>query len=403
MLRPSFATRAVLMKPPTRLNHPPAVTVPDDNRPLVAPIYQSVKFTFDSVEESQRQSRGEREGFVYSRVSNPTLQQLDLTLAELQGREACLLTASGVAAVNLALLALCKQNDHVILFAQMYQPTRYMIRRLLARYGVRHTMLSITDVESIERTLAATPTRLVMFESPTNPVLEVADISRMTAAARAHGALTVLDNTFAGFHNHGQFDVDVFVHSLTKYASGHGDVMGGAVIGNKGIIDSMKTDFIVLGATLDPHAAFMIQRGLKTYFLRYERQCQNALRIAQFLESQSRVARVTYPGLVSHPRHELAKQQMHDFGAMVSIELHADRAGSRRFAEALRLFPISASVGSTESLIQPGELMRPRDLSEQERPWADVHDTTMRLSMGIEDADDLIADLTQALAAIAPA
>jgi cystathionine beta-lyase/cystathionine gamma-synthase len=391
------------MKPPTRLNHPPAVTVPDDNRPLVAPIYQSVKFTFDSVEESQRQSRGEREGFVYSRVSNPTLRQLELTLAELQGREDCLLTASGVAAVNLALLALCKQNDHVILFAQMYQPTRYMIRRLLARYGVRHTMLSITDVDSIERTLAATPTRLVMFESPTNPILKVADISRITAAARAHGALSVLDNTFAGFHNHGQFDVDVFVHSLTKYASGHGDVMGGAIIAGKHIIDAMKTDFIVLGATLDPHAAFMIQRGLKTYSLRYERQCQNALRIAKLLESQPCVARVTYPGLVSHPQHELTKQQMHDFGAMVSMELRADRAGSRRFAEALRLFPISASVGSTESLIQPGELMLPRDLSEQERQWADVHDTTMRLSIGIEDTDDLIADLTQALAAIAPA
>jgi cystathionine beta-lyase/cystathionine gamma-synthase len=403
MLRLSFVTRAVLMKPPTRLNHPPAVTVPDDNRPLVAPIYQSVKFTFDSVEESQRQSRGEREGFVYSRVSNPTLKQLELTLAELQGREACLLTASGVAAVNLALLALCKQNDHVILFPQMYQPTRYMIRRLLARYGVRHTMLSITDVESIERTLAATPTRLVIFESPTNPILMVADIARITAAARAHGALTVLDNTFAGFHNHGQFDVDVFVHSLTKYASGHGDVMGGAIIANQGVIDSIRTDFIVLGATLDPHAAFMIQRGLKTYSLRYERQCQNALRVAQFLESHPCVARVTHPGLLSHPQHELAKQQMHDFGAMVSIELHADRAGSRRFAEALRLFPISASVGSTESLIQPGELMQPRDLSEQERQWADVHDTTMRLSIGIEDADDLIADLTQALAAIAPA
>jgi cystathionine beta-lyase/cystathionine gamma-synthase len=393
--------RAVLMKTPTRLNHPPAVNVPADNRPLVAPIYQSVKFTLDSVGESQRQSRGEREGFVYSRVSNPTLQQLELTLAQEQGREACLLTASGVAAVNLALLALCKQNDHVILFAQMYQPTRYMVRRLLARYGVRHTLLSITDVDSIERTLATTPTRLVIFESPTNPILKIADIARIAAAARSHGALSVLDNTFAGFHNHGQFDVDVFVHSLTKYASGHGDVMGGAVIAGGSLIDSMRTDFIVLGATLDPHAAFMIQRGLKTYSLRYERQCQNALRVAQFLQSHPRVARVTYPGLSSHPQHELAKRQMHDFGAMVCIELHADRAGAARFAEALSLFPISASVGSTESLVQPGELMRPRDLSEQERHWADVHDATLRLSIGIEDADDLIADLEQALAATA--
>jgi len=214
------------MKDPTRVNHPPKVNVPPDNRPLVAPIYQSVKFTFDSVAESEKHNRGEREGFVYSRVSNPTLRQLELTLAALQGREDCLVTASGVAAVNLTLLALLKQNDHVLLFAEMYQPTRYMVRRLLARYGVRHTMLSIEDTDAIEATLAATPTRLVIFESPSNPMLKIADIARITAAARAHGALTVLDNTFAGFHNHGAFDVDLYVHSLTKFASGHGGCDG---------------------------------------------------------------------------------------------------------------------------------------------------------------------------------
>jgi cystathionine beta-lyase/cystathionine gamma-synthase len=386
------------MKPPTRLNHPPAVKVPDDNRPLVAPIYQSVKFTFDSIEEAQRQSRGERDGFVYSRVANPTLRQLELTLAELQGREACLLAASGIAAVNLALLALCKQGDHIILFAEMYQPTRHIVRRLLARYGVQHTMLSLTDTDGIESTLAATATRLIVFETPSNPVLKIADIPHITAAARAHGALTVLDNTFAGFHNHGQFDIDVFVHSLTKYASGHGDVMGGAVIASSSIIASMKADYIVTGATLDPHAAFMIQRGLKTYSLRYERQCQNALQVARFLESHPGVAHVLYPGLQSHPQHELAKCQMHDFGTLVSIELRGDRVSARRFAESLQLFAISASVGSTESLVQPGELMHPRDLNDQERDWAGVRDSTMRLSVGIEDADDLIADLAQALA-----
>lgn len=385
------------MKPPTRLNHPPEVTVPADNRPLVAPVYQSVKFTFDSVEESQRLTRGERDGFSYSRISNPTLKQLELTLAELQGRDACLLTASGIAAVTLALFALCKQGDHVVLFSEMYQPTRYLVRRMLARYGVRHTMLSITDADAIERTLAAEPIRLVVFESPSNPVLKIADMQRIAAAARKHGALTVLDNTFAGFHNHGQFGVDVFVHSLTKYASGHGDVMGGAVIANKSLIDSMKADFAVMGSTLDPHTAFLIQRGMKTYALRYERQCHNAALIARFLESHPRVARVTYPGLESHPQHALAKSQMHDFGTLVSLELRADRAGAVRFAEALRLFAISASVGSTESLVQPGELMKPRDMSEQEREWAGVQDATMRLSIGIEDADDLIADLAQAL------
>lgn len=385
------------MKRPTRLNHPPEVKVPADNRPLVAPIYQSVKFTFDDVEESQRHSRDERDGFVYSRVANPTLRQLELTLAELQQREACLLTASGVAAVHLALLGLCKHGDHIVYFAEMYQPTRYMVRRLLARFGVRHTMLSIVDSAAIERTLATTPTRLVVFETPTNPVLKVADIERITSAARKHGALTVLDNTFAGFHNHGQYDVDVFVHSLTKYAAGHGDVMGGAVIANQSIIDSMRTDFIVTGATLDPHAAFLIQRGLKTYALRYERQCENAQRIAAFLNSRAEVKTVSFPWLDGHPQHALAKRQMSDCGTIVTIELAGDRSNARRFSNALRLFAISASLGSTESLVQPGELMKPRDLTDTERTWAKVTDSTVRLSIGIEDADDLIADLRRAL------
>jgi cystathionine beta-lyase/cystathionine gamma-synthase len=281
----------------------------------------------------------------------------------------------------------------------MYQPTRYMIRRLLARYGVSHTLLSIDDVAGIEQTLASKPTRLVMFESPTNPVLKVADIERITAAARKHGALTVLDNTFAGFHNHGQFEIDVFVHSLTKYASGHGDVMGGAVIAQSELIDKMRQDFIVIGATLDPHTAFLIQRGLKTYTLRYERQCANALQIARFLETHPKVERVAHPGLMSHPQHALAQRQMHDFGTIVSVELK-DGVAPAAFANALKLFAISASVGSTESLVQPGQLMKPRDLNPAEQQWAAITDQTMRLSVGIEDADDLIADLQQALGAV---
>jgi cystathionine beta-lyase/cystathionine gamma-synthase len=384
------------MKPSTRVNHPPEAQVPTDNRSLVAPIYQSVKFTFDSVAESQRHSRGEREGFVYSRVSNPTLRQLELTLAALQGRDACVLTASGVAAVNLALLSLCRQGDHVILFAEMYQPTRYMVRRLLSRYGVTHTMLSIEDTDALERTLATKPTRVVVFESPSNPMLKLADLPKITAAAHAHGALTMLDNTFAGFHNHGQFDVDLYVHSLTKYASGHGDVMGGAVISRRELIAPIARDFVILGPTLDPHAASLIQRGLKTYFVRFERQCQNALAIAQFLERHSAVARMHYPGLLSHPQHGLAQQQMHDFGTIVTFDL-GEGIDAAQVADALKLFAISASLGSTESLVQPGVLMRPRDLDEQERAWAAVTDRTIRLSVGLEDQEDLIAELDHAL------
>lgn len=388
------------MKDPTRVNHPPEVHVPPDNRPLVAPIYQSVKFTFDSVAEAEKHNRGQREGFVYSRVSNPTLRQLELTLAQLQGRDGCLVTASGVAAVNLALLSLCRQGDHVLLFAEMYQPTRYMVRRLLARFGVAHTMLSIEDTAAIEATLAARPTRVVLFESPSNPVLKIADIARITAAARAHGALTMLDNTFAGFHNHGDFDIDIFVHSLTKFASGHGDVMGGAVIANRKLLATMERDFVVLGATLDPHTAFLIQRGLKTYFVRIERQTRTALAIARYLEQHEGVARVRYPGLSSHPQHALAARQMKDFGSIVTFDLKEER-DPVRFSDSLKFFAISASLGSVESLVQPGQLMMPRDLSEQEREWAAVTNRTIRLSIGLEDEADLLADLEQALAASA--
>lgn len=392
------------MKDATLVTHPPLVTVPEDNRPLIAPIYQSVKFTFDDVDETERLLHGQREGFWYSRQTNPTLRQLELTLSQLQGREACLLTASGVAAVNLSLIALCKQGDHVVCCAEMYLPTRHMIRKVLARYGVRHTLVSIDDVDAIERALATTPTRLFVFESPTNPILKVADLKRITTIARQYGALTLLDNTLAGFHNHGQFDVDIFAHSLTKYASGHGDVLGGALIANRKIIDALRPELGVLGATLDAHAAFLIQRGLKTYFLRYQRQCENAARIAAYLEQRAEIKNLRYPGLTSHAQHHLARAQQQDFGTIVAFDmqttdLDAGAAFAKKFAESLRLFAISASLGSTESLVLPPQLLQPRDLNTEQRAWSGVSPSTIRLSIGVEEVGDLIADIEQALQA----
>lgn len=385
------------MKKTTRTVHPPRVDLPPDNRPLIAPIHQSVKFEFDDVDEASRSFRGEREGFAYSRVSNPTLRQLELTLAELQGREGCLVTASGMAAMSLALLSLSRQGDHVLLFAETYQPTRVLVRQILARFGVRHTMLSIENLEEVERVLKDTPTKLIVFESPTNPLLKVADVDALVPLARKHGALTVLDNTFAGFHNHGQFDIDVFVHSLTKYASGHGDVMGGAVLASKELIARMKLDFVTLGAALDPHAAFLIQRGLKTYFLRYERACANAFAVAAFLEKHPRVVKVFYPGLASHPAHALARRQLNDFGTVVTFEIDANAADAKRFVEALELFAITSSLGSVESLVLPPQHLAPRGLSAEEKAWSGINERTVRLAVGIEDVDDLVADLAQAL------
>jgi cystathionine beta-lyase/cystathionine gamma-synthase len=385
------------MKKRTRVTHLPDVTVPPDDRPLVAPIYQSVKFSFDDVAETQRYWSGQRPGFYYSRVSNPTLRQLELALAELQGRDACLLTGSGVAAIAMSLIGLLKSGDHVVYFAELYPPTRALVRRLLGRYGVTSTMLSVGDTAGLEQVLAATPTRLVVFESPTNPVLKVADIARITSIARAHGALTLLDNTLGGLHNHGEFDVDLYAHSLTKYASGHGDVMGGAVIARRELVEALREDATNLGPTLDPHAAYLILRGLKTYFLRWDAQCRNAMRVAEFLESRPEVARVRYPGLPGDSGHLLAARQMDGFGTLVTFDLLQGVEAGTRFAEALELFSIAASLGSTESLVVPPALQQPRNMTDEQRAWTGINAGTVRLSVGIEDGDDLLDDLRQAL------
>ncbi|MBS1199750.1 MAG: methionine-gamma-lyase [Proteobacteria bacterium] len=385
------------MKDRTRVIHPRDVPVPPDNRPLVAPIYQSVKFEIDRIDEALRLFRGERPGFVYSRDSNPTNRQLELLLADMQGREDCIVSASGVAAVSTCLLAQCRAGDHVLCFVESYGPTRTLIRNLLGRYGVSHTMLSIEDDEGIERVLADRPTRLVVFESPTNPTTRIADIERITRAARAAGALSVMDNTFAGLHNHGRYDVDLFVHSLTKYASGHGDVMGGAIIGSAALVKAMRPDAKTLGPVLDPHAAFLMLRGLKTYYLRYDAQSAAAMRIATWLTEQPQVRSVRYPGLPSHPRHALAREQMKEFGTVVTFDLHGGLDEARVFTESLALFSMTASLGSVDSLVMPPQFMQPRDLTAEQRAICGVSESTVRLSIGAEDPDDLLEDLDQAL------
>ena len=388
------------MKDRTRVIHQPAVEVPPDNWPLVAPIYQSVKFEMGRIEESLKAFRGERPGFFYTRTSNPTSRQLEEQLASLQGRDECIVSGSGVAAISTCLLSLCKAGDHILCFVETYGPTRYLIRRLLSKFGVDYTMLSIEDDEGIERVLSERPTRLVYFESPTNPVTQIADIERICRAARAAGALTVMDNTFAGFHNHGQYDVDVFLHSLTKYASGHGDVMGGAIISSHELIRSMRQDASNLGPVLDPHAAFLILRGMKTYFLRYDAQAASAMKIAEWLDAHPMVSLVRYPGLPCHPRHELARRQMKDFGTMITLDLKGGMDEAGVFVEALGLFAITASLGSVESLVMPPHFTQPRDFSAEQLKICGITPSTVRLSIGAEDTDDLIADLEQALAKV---
>jgi cystathionine beta-lyase/cystathionine gamma-synthase len=385
------------MKKETRVNHPPIVELPEGNEPLVEPIYRTVKFTYSTIESSLTQEAKEY-GFDYTRDSNPTTRQLELLAAELQGRDDAIAVATGMASIWLTLLGNLEAGDRVVLFVETYRPTRVAVRRFLPRLGIQHTMVGIHDRTALEAALALPDTKLLIFESPTNPMMFVPDIAALTALARKHEVVTVLDNTFAGLHNHGALDIDYYTHSLTKYGSGHGDVMGGIVIGNKARIKALRPHAVNMGATLDPESAFLITRGMKTYYVRYRQHSANAQAIAEFLATRPEVERVHYPGLKTHPAHALAQRQMQDFGGVLSFDLKADKAQTWAFIDALELFATTASLGSTDSLVAPAKLYLGSDLTPEEQARAGLRDSTVRLAVGIEDPEDLIADLKQALA-----
>jgi cystathionine beta-lyase/cystathionine gamma-synthase len=383
------------MKKETRVSHPPEIELPQGNKPVVAPVYRSVKFTYPSV-EAWLSTDAKEHGFDYTRDRNPTTRQLELTAAELQGRDDGIAVASGMASVWLATLGNVTAGDRIVIFVESYRPNRVLARRFLPRLGVEFTMLSVHDLAGIEETFAQDDTKLVLFEAPTNPMLQIPDLETIVRLAQQHDVVTVLDNTFAGLHNHGCFAIDYFVHSLTKYAGGHGDALGGIVIADKKRIRALRPLAVNMGSTLDPGVSFLLSRGLKTYYLRYRQHSANALAIAEFLSRRREVERVFYPGLPSDPGHALAARQMSDFGGVLSFDLRADKRKTWAFIDALKLFATTASLGSTESLVGPVQLFLGSDLSAEEQAMAQIKESTVRLAVGIEHVDDLIADLEQA-------
>jgi cystathionine beta-lyase/cystathionine gamma-synthase len=384
------------MKKPTRVTHPKPVKLLAGNDPVVTPVHRAVKFTYPTIAESLT-AEAKEHGFDYTRDSNPTTRELELTVAELQDRDDAIAVGTGMAGIWLALLGNLSAGDRVVIFVESYRPNRIAVRRFLPKLGVKFTMLSVHDLPGIERAFAEDDTKLVLFEAPTNPMLQVPDLEAIVALAQRHDVITVLDNTFAGVHNHGRYGIDYFVHSLTKYANGHGDAMGGIVIGDKKRIKAIKPLAVNMGAVLDPEAAFMIARGLKTYYVRFERHSANALAIAEFLAKRKEVTKVFYPGLASDPGHALARKQMTDFGGVVSFDLAADRARTWAFIDALELFTTTASLGSTESLVVPVQLFLGSDLSAEEQALAQIKESSVRFAVGIEHVDDLVADVEQAL------
>ncbi|MET0202899.1 MAG: aminotransferase class I/II-fold pyridoxal phosphate-dependent enzyme, partial [Casimicrobiaceae bacterium] len=267
------------MKKQTRVTHPKEVKLREGNDAVVSPVFKTVKFTYPTIADSLT-AEAKEHGFDYTRDSNPTTRELELLAAELQDRDDAIAVGSGMAAIWLALLGNLEAGDRVVIFVESYRPNRVAVRRFLPKLGVKFTMLSVHDLAGIEQAFAQDDTKLVLFEAPTNPLLQVPDLAAITKLAKQHDVVTVLDNTFAGLHNHGRYELDYFVHSLTKYANGHGDVMGGIVIGDSKRIRAIKPLAVNMGSVLDPGVAFLVSRGLKTYYLRYERHSSNALAIA---------------------------------------------------------------------------------------------------------------------------
>ena len=372
------------------------------NAPLTAPIVQATTFRFESAEqvfEYARRGAGESPLYMYSRDENPTVRAAEQAVAQIEGGESCVLFASGMGALSAALFGLVSAGDEVIASAALYGGTYKLLRDVLSRFGVRHRMVEPERlVAAIESGGAAI--RVCVFESPTNPTLRLADIAAVAAACRRKGVVSVLDSTFGTpfAQRPLALDVDVVMHSTTKYLNGHTDHLGGALVGARERIGPLRKLSHALGASVDPQVAYGLLRGLKTFPLRMERHCANALAVARWLARHPRVARVYYPGLESHPDHALAQRQMQGrFGGMVTFSV-GTRERAFRLWDRQKLIARAASLGGVESLSSLPILFSHTGYSAEELQQAGVDEGMVRLSVGLEDPEDLIADLEQALA-----
>jgi cystathionine gamma-synthase len=366
---------------------------------LTAPIVQTATYSFSSTKELCAYFDGEIEREEYGRYGNPSVRLVEQKVAELEGVEDAAAFATGMSAMTTTILALVKSGSHVILFADCYRRTRQFVTGFLDRFGIESTLVPPADIAALEAAIRP-ETRLVVSEAPTNPYQTVLDLEAMVAVCRRHRVKTLIDSTFATPINMrpAQYGVDLVVHSATKYLAGHNDVLGGVVAGSYALVGLVRDLRHIFGGCLDPHAAFLIQRGMKTLALRVGQQNESALEIARFLEAHPRVKRVHYPGLESHPHHEVARKQMSGFGGVVTFELDADLEGTSRFVDACRIPRIAPSLGGVESLVEQPALMSFYELTTEQREAIGIVNNLVRYSVGVEDPADLIADLEQALA-----
>jgi methionine-gamma-lyase len=371
--------------------------------PIVPPIYQTSTFAFESAEQGAALFSGAGKGYIYSRMANPTVEALEKCVAHLEGGYMGLACASGMAAIHTVLAALLQQGDHIVCGNAVYGPTCSLVETHLARCGIESSIVDTSNLEKVEHAVRPN-TKVVLLETPGNPTLVISDLAAICRIAHQRDAMVVVDNTFMSplLQQPFRWGADVVIHSLTKFLNGHADVVGGMIVAKT------EPQYLLLrkvlnhlGGVLPPFESFLVHRGIKTLALRMQRHCENAMKIATFLEGHSAVEWIRYPGLKSHPQHKLASKQMSGYGGMISFGLKGGLEAGRRMMNSVKLCTLAVSLGGVETLIQHPASMTHASMGREARERANITDGLVRLSVGIENADELIADLDQALAASA--
>ena len=368
---------------------------------LAMPIYQTSTFIFDSAEQGGRRFALEEAGYIYTRLGNPTTTVLEDKIAALEEGEAAVATSSGMGAISSTLWTVLKAGDHVVTDKTLYGCTFALMCHGLTRFGIEVTFVDTSNLDEVKNAMKEN-TRVVYLETPANPNLKIVDLEALSKLAHTNpNTLVIVDNTFATPYMQKplKLGADIVVHSVTKYINGHGDVIAGLVITNKELADQIR--FVGLkdmtGAVLGPQDAYYIIRGMKTFEIRMERHCKNAKKVVEFLNKHPKIERVYYPGLETHPGHEIAKKQMKDFGAMISFELKGGFEAGKTLLNSLKLCSLAVSLGDTETLIQHPASMTHSPYTKEEREAAGITDGLVRLSVGLENVEDIIEDLEQGL------
>ena len=368
---------------------------------LAMPIYQTSTFIFDSAEQGGRRFALEEAGYIYTRLGNPTTTVLENKIAVLEEGEAGVAMSSGMGAISSTLWTVLKAGDHIVTDKTLYGCTFALMNHGLTRFGVEVTFVDTSNLDEVKNAMKKN-TRVVYLETPANPNLKIVDLEALSKVAHTNpNTLVIVDNTFATPYMQKplKLGADIVVHSVTKYINGHGDVIAGLVVTNKELADQIR--FVGLkdmtGAVLGPQDAYYIIRGMKTFEIRMERHCANAKKVVEFLNKHPKIEKVYYPGLETHPGYEIAKKQMKDFGAMISFELKGGFEAGKTLLNNLKLCSLAVSLGDTETLIQHPASMTHSPYTKEEREAAGITDGLVRLSVGLENVEDIIADLEQGL------